>query len=72
VTDINAYATTFDLIDLNKDGLISAEELQQVTSALGDEITPEAAVEAVRRVDSDGDGLISLPEFARYMDARDL
>jgi Ca2+-binding EF-hand superfamily protein len=35
--------------------------------ALGEEITEETAAEVVRRMDSDGDGEISLEEFSAYM-----
>jgi Ca2+-binding EF-hand superfamily protein len=72
VADINEYATTFNLIDIDNDGLISADELVKVTGVLGDEITAEAAAVAVARVDADGDGLISLEEFAAYMSSRSL
>ena len=67
---VSEYADTFQLIDTNKDGLISAAELKALMVALGDEITDEAADEGVRLFDSDGDGLISLPEFAGYLDSR--
>ncbi|MFI5954648.1 EF-hand domain-containing protein [Cryptosporangium sp. NPDC051539] len=64
------YATTFDLIDLDNDGKISAAELVRVATALGDTISEEDAVAAVERVDADGDGLISLEEFTAYMGSR--
>lgn len=67
---VSEYAETFDLIDANKDGLISAAELKALMRALGDEITDEAAEEAVRILDNDGDQLISLAEFAGYLDSR--
>jgi Ca2+-binding EF-hand superfamily protein len=57
-------------MDVDNDGKISAAELIQVASVLGDEITEEAATAAVQKVDADGDGLISLVEFTEYMSAR--
>jgi Ca2+-binding EF-hand superfamily protein len=70
VVDSTEYAETFKLIDANQDGLISAEELTRLMVALGDEITDEAAAEAVRIMDQDGDNQISLDEFAGYLAAR--
>ncbi|MFB9321365.1 EF-hand domain-containing protein [Cryptosporangium minutisporangium] len=70
MADTSEYAITFSMIDLDSDGLISAAELVQVTGALGDQITEEAAAAAVSRVDADGDGLISLEEFTAYMGSR--
>ena len=37
---------------------------------LGEDITDEAAVEAVRIIDQDGDDLISLDELAGYLSSR--
>lgn len=67
VPDTSAYAATFEIVDVNKDGRVSAPELKLLMKALGEEITDEAAAEVVRRMDSDGDGEISLEEFAAYM-----
>ncbi|WP_336210838.1 EF-hand domain-containing protein [Nonomuraea sp. LPB2021202275-12-8] len=61
------YAITFDLIDADKDGRISAVELVRLMEALGQPITLEAAEEGVRRLDQDGDGLIDLKEFSAYL-----
>ncbi|WP_067602152.1 EF-hand domain-containing protein [Nocardiopsis listeri] len=61
------YAATFALVDVDGDGLISAQELASLMHNLGDETTEEQAAEVVRTMDSDGDQRISLEEFARYM-----
>ncbi|GAA4204876.1 hypothetical protein GCM10022252_64510 [Streptosporangium oxazolinicum] len=61
------YATTFEIVDVDGDGLISVPELTRLMEVLGQPITPEAAAAAVARIDQDGDGLISLEEFAGYL-----
>ncbi|GGK97092.1 hypothetical protein Sme01_35450 [Sphaerisporangium melleum] len=63
------YAVTFDLVDADKDGLISAGELQRLMDVLGQPVSPEAAQAAVQKLDLDGDGRISLEEFSRYLAA---
>jgi Ca2+-binding EF-hand superfamily protein len=67
MADTSAYAATFEIVDANKDGHISAPELKQLMKALGDDINDEAAAEVVQRMDSNGDGEISLEEFSTYM-----
>ncbi|WP_433368158.1 EF-hand domain-containing protein [Streptosporangium sp. CA-115845] len=61
------YATTFKIVDVDGDGLISVTELTRLMEVLGQPITPEAAEAAVARIDQDGDGLISLDEFTGYL-----
>ncbi|GLY18767.1 EF-hand domain-containing protein [Kineosporia rhizophila] len=68
MSEINEYQATFDLIDVDSDGLISAAELKNLMVALGAaEVTDEAAVAALAAIDADGDGLVSLPELADYL-----
>lgn len=67
MADASTYAATFEIVDANKDGHISAAELKQLMTALGEEITEETATEVVRQMDSDDDGEISLEEFSEYM-----
>jgi Ca2+-binding EF-hand superfamily protein len=67
MADASAYAATFEIVDSNKDGHISAAELKQLMTALGEEITDETAAGVVKEMDTDGDGEISLQEFSDYM-----
>ena len=48
MADASAYAATFEIVDANKDGHISAPELKQLMKALGEEITDETLEEALR------------------------
>ena len=67
MADTSSYAATFEIVDTNKDGHITAAELKQLMAALGEEITDETAAQVVKQMDSNGDGEISLEEFATYM-----
>jgi Ca2+-binding EF-hand superfamily protein len=67
MVDTSPYAETFNIVDIDGDGLITPEEMRSVMRALGDDITPERAVEIVAAIDADGDGRISLDEFATFM-----
>ena len=69
MTDTNRYADSFALLDADGDGKISATELVQLMPGLGDDVTDEAAAAAVEIMDSDGDGLVNLEEFAAYQAA---
>jgi Ca2+-binding EF-hand superfamily protein len=70
VTTPQDYATTFELLDTDGDGLLSAAELKALMLVLGEDITDEAAIEAVRVMDQDGDDLVSLEELAGYLSSR--
>lgn len=61
------YATTFELIDADGDGRISAVELVRLMDVLGKPVSLEAAEEGVRKLDQDGDGLIDLAEFSAFL-----
>ena len=67
MSDTNDYATIFALIDVDGDGLITAAELQKMLTALGGEVSDEAAAHAVTVLDTDGDGLVSLAELTEYL-----
>ncbi|KAJ4709046.1 Calmodulin-like protein [Melia azedarach] len=61
----------FDVFDKDKDGLISVEELGSVLSSLGlnEGKKIENCKEMIRKVDMDGDGMVSFDEFRRMMKA---
>jgi Ca2+-binding EF-hand superfamily protein len=61
------YSITFDLIDADKDGRISAVELVRLMEVLGRPITLEAAQEGVLKLDKDGDGLIDREELGAFL-----
>lgn len=65
--DTSRFDETFSLVDADKDGFISAAELQRLMKILGDEVTLEHAEAVVAKLDSDGDKRISLAEFSDYM-----
>jgi calmodulin len=68
MVDTSRYEATFNIVDADGDGLIDADEMQGVMKALGEEITAERAAEVVAAVDTDGDGRVSLEEFAVFME----
>jgi calmodulin len=67
VADVTEYKATFELIDSDDDGFISADELVRLLTILGEEVTAEQAKQVVRSADGSADDLISLAEFASYM-----
>jgi calmodulin len=69
MTGIEQYRATFELVDVDGDGYLSAEELRNLMHVMGQEITHARSVEVVVAVDRNGDGKISLPEFAAFMAA---
>jgi Ca2+-binding EF-hand superfamily protein len=69
MSDPEQYQATFELVDADGDGYISAEELKSLMKALGQEITDTRAVEVVVDADGNRDGKISLEEFTAMMDA---
>ncbi|MGI8331807.1 EF-hand domain-containing protein [Actinomadura scrupuli] len=69
MADASEYKATFELVDIDGDGFISPVELKSLMAALGQQITDARAVEVVVQADQNGDGKISLEEFAAFMAA---
>ncbi|MBP2705557.1 EF-hand domain-containing protein [Microbispora sp. RL4-1S] len=67
---MSEYAVTFNLIDADKDGRISAEELVRLMEVLGETISVDGAQGAIAKVDGDGDGLIDIDEFGVWLSRR--
>ncbi|KAF8103209.1 hypothetical protein N665_0188s0159 [Sinapis alba] len=61
----------FAYMDANKDGRISANELQKSFMTLGEQLSDEEAETAVRLSDTDGDGMLDFEEFAQLIKGDD-
>lgn len=57
----------FGVFDIDKNGSISAEELQKVLGRLEESCTIEECRKMINGVDVDGDGMISFDEFKVMM-----
>ncbi|RKS73470.1 calmodulin [Actinomadura pelletieri DSM 43383] len=68
MANVDEYRATFELVDVDGDGYISTAELRNLMSRLGQDITATRAVEVVVAADANGDGKISLEEFAALME----
>ena len=57
----------FDLYDIDKNGLISANELHSVLKKLGEKCSLSDCKKMIRSVDADGDGSVNFEEFKKMM-----
>ena len=57
----------FRTLDKDGNGLVSAEEIREVLTALGDRLSDEDVEEMIRDVDKDGDGQVNFEEFVAHM-----
>ncbi|XP_062515568.1 calcium-binding mitochondrial carrier protein SCaMC-2-like [Corticium candelabrum] len=65
--DEERLSQLFKQLDINKDGLVDAKELEAGLKRLGVNWTQDQAQEIVRRGDEDWDGRLDFREFAKYM-----
>jgi len=57
----------FRTLDKDGNGLVSAQEIREVLTALGDRLSDEDVDEMIRDVDTDGDGQVNYEEFLAHM-----
>ena len=57
----------FSFFDKDGDGYISAAELRNARTNLGEKVTDEEVDEMIREADIDGDGKVSYEEFLKMM-----
>ena len=65
--DSNELRDAFDLYDLDKNGLISANELHAVLKKLGEKCSLNDCKKMISNVDVDGDGNVNFEEFKKMM-----
>jgi len=57
----------FKNLDKDGNGVISAQEIREVLTALGDSLSDEDVNDIIRDVDTDGDGQVNYEEFLAHM-----
>ncbi len=65
--DSKELRDAFDLYDLDKNGLISANELHSVLKKLGEKCSLGECRRMISNVDADGDGSVNFEEFKKMM-----
>ncbi|SAL95802.1 hypothetical protein [Absidia glauca] len=57
----------FAMLDTDKDGLITSQDLERAIVEFGETVTPDELKEMVLSADVDGDGMINYEEFLKIM-----
>ena len=55
----------FDVMDANKDGNVTPDELRQLLTGLGEEVTDDIINEMIKVADTNGDGKVDFEEFCK-------
>ena len=55
----------FAVLDENKDGVISKDELGKLLGGLGEDVTDDVVTEMMNLADTDGDGKVNFDEFCK-------
>lgn len=64
---VKVLREAFDLYDQDSNGLISAAELHQILTRLGESCSVQDCTKMIKSVDSDGDGYVNFEEFKKMM-----
>ena len=55
----------FEVMDANKDGVVTKDELVTLLKGLGEDVTDEVVDEMIKIADENGDGKIQFEEFVK-------
>jgi len=55
----------FDVMDANKDGVVTKDELKTLLKGLGEDVTDEVVDEMINIADENGDGKVQFDEFCK-------
>ena len=55
----------FDVMDANKDGVVTKEELKNLLKGLGEDVTDEVVDEMIAIADTNNDGKVQFEEFCQ-------
>ena len=53
----------FEVMDANKDGVVTKDELKNLLKGLGEDVTDDVVDEMIKIADDNGDGKIQFEEF---------
>ena len=62
---IEELKKAFAVLDENKDGVISKDELAKLLGGLGEDVTDDVVTEMMNLADTDGDGKVNFDEFCK-------
>jgi len=69
-TEEEMIKEAFQKFDVNKTGIISADELRQVMASIGEKLTNKELEDMIREADSNGDGFIDYQEFVKIIKSK--